>query len=72
MRATVKAKEAAQYLGLSYWKLLEMIKAGKGPACIHAGNRLLFRTTSLDAWMEAQEKASVAVEPERGKIRRLK
>ena len=77
-RATLKAKEAAGYLGISYWKLLELVKAGDGPPHIRAGNRILFRTETLDAWLSQLEAASgggagPGPGPElTGKIRRLK
>ncbi len=75
-RATMTAKEGARYMGLSYWKTLELVKAGKIP-CIRiggsAGGRVLFRRESLDKWMSEQEAASVCRETEvGGKIRRLK
>lgn len=72
MTATLSAKPAAKYLGFSYWKLLEMVKAGDMPH-IRAGNRLLFRKETLDAWLTQQEQASTRDEHEAaGKIRRLK
>lgn len=70
-QATVPAKKAAQYLGFSYWKLLEMVKDKEIPH-IKAGNRLLFRLASLDAWLAQQEAASTAEPVPEGKIRRLK
>ncbi|OPX88284.1 MAG: Helix-turn-helix domain protein [Pelotomaculum sp. PtaB.Bin104] len=69
LRATLTAKEAAGYLGISYWLLLELVKRKEVPA-IHAGRRILFRTASLDAWMDSQEKESVQ-EPAPNGIRRL-
>lgn len=73
MRATMQTKPAAEYLGISYWKLLELVKAGKVPH-IRVGGRILFRRESLDKWLEEQEATSVRKEPESrpGKIRRLK
>ena len=78
-RATLKAKVAAGYLGISYWKLLELVKAGDGPPHIRAGSRILFRVETLDNWLSQQEAASAAngagagPGPElTGKIRRLK
>jgi len=50
MRATMQTKPAAEYLGLSYWKLLELVKAGKVPH-IRVGGRILFRRESLDKWL---------------------
>ena len=53
-RATFSAKEAAEYLGVSYWLLLEMVKR-KQISPIRAGNRYLFRQAALDEWMARQE-----------------
>ncbi|MCL6558881.1 MAG: helix-turn-helix domain-containing protein [Firmicutes bacterium] len=71
-RATVDAKEAAEYIGVSYWLLLEMAKRGEVP-CIRAGRRVLFRVASLDAWMRDQEEKSVRKHETTGtgKIRRV-
>lgn len=74
VRATMSAKESAKYLGLSYWKLLEDIKAGRIPH-FRIGNRVLCRRMTLDAWMAAKEAASVCTEDSQvgyGKLRSLK
>jgi len=72
-RATMPAKQAAAYVGVSYWKLLEWAKAGKVPHIRTDGGRLLFRRETLDAWLAEQEQASLRPELEpTGKIRRLK
>ena len=72
IRATLPAKEAAQYIGISYWLLLEMVKRKEIPH-IQVGNRFLFRRESLDAWLSDQEAASIQKEEVRnGKIKRLK
>lgn len=54
-KATLSSKEAAEYLGISYWLLLEMVKRGEiNP--IRAGHRrYLFRQAGLDDWMTRQE-----------------
>ncbi len=57
-RSTLKAKEAAAYLGVSYWLLLEMAKRGEVPH-IRAGKLVLFRKEALDDWMRQQEQLSV-------------
>ncbi len=57
-RSTLKAREAAAYLGVSYWLLLEMAKRGEVPH-IRAGRLVLFRKEALDAWMRQQEKLSI-------------
>lgn len=53
-KATLTSREAAEYLGISYWLLLEMVKRGEiNP--IRAGGRYLFRQSGLDGWMTRQE-----------------
>ena len=54
-RATFKAREAAEYLGVSYWLILEMAKRGEIPH-IRAGRLVLFRKEALDRWMDEQER----------------
>jgi excisionase family DNA binding protein len=54
-RVTMSAKEAAAYLGISYWLILEMAKRHEIPY-IACGSRKLFRKEALDKWMEEQEK----------------
>lgn len=72
-RATMNARDAAAYIGCSYWKILEIAKAGEIP---HAkiGNRIIFRRETLDNWMEEQEVKSVRQEDMQGygKLRALR
>ena len=70
-RATLTAKEAAAFLGISYWLILELVKRKKLKA-IHAGGRVLFRESSLISWMDSQEKEGVIIEDESPKLRRAK
>jgi excisionase family DNA binding protein len=56
--ATVKAKQAARYLNISYWKILDMVKKGEIPH-IRAGKLVLFRKETLDNWIVEQEQQSV-------------
>jgi excisionase family DNA binding protein len=56
--ATVKAKQAAKYLNISYWKILDMVKKGEIPH-IKAGKLVLFRRETLDQWLVEQEQQSV-------------
>jgi excisionase family DNA binding protein len=56
--ATVKAKQAAKYLNISYWKILDMVKRGEIPH-IKAGKLVLFRKETLDRWIVEQEQQSV-------------
>ena len=50
---TMKAKQAAEYLGISYWKILDLAKKNMIPH-IDCGKKL-FRKESLDKWMAEQE-----------------
>lgn len=59
----MKAKDAAMYLGISYWLLLELTKKRELPF-IAAGGRKLFRKESLDLWMANREVQSVQTNPE--------
>jgi excisionase family DNA binding protein len=73
-RTTLKAKEAAKYLGISYCKLLELAKSRKIPH-IRAGSRVLFRKESLDRWMTDQETSSLSsddIQGTYGTLRRLR
>lgn len=71
---TMSAREAAEYLGVSYWMINDMAKKGKIPF-ISFGSMRLFRKESLDSWIEEQEKLSVEVEEEDnnqyGKLRKI-
>jgi len=71
-KATLEAKQAAQYVGCSYWTILELAKKGLVPH-IRVGKRVLFRQSVLDRWMEEQEKLSTAKKEETGygKLRRV-
>jgi excisionase family DNA binding protein len=60
-RETLKAEQAALLLGISYWKLNEMCKAGKIPHFL-VGNRRIFRRSTLESWMENQERLSIQID----------
>lgn len=74
-RHMLEANEAADYLHISYWTLLEKAKKGLIP-CVRVGRRVLFSQEGLDAWFEAQEAQSVQQEPDQGqqygKLRKIK
>ena len=57
---TLKARQAAAYLGISYWKILDMVKKGEIPH-IKVGKLVLFRQETLDQWLVEQEQQSVEV-----------
>lgn len=51
---TFSAQEAADYLGISYWLILELVKRKQIP-CTDLGRRKLFRKETLDNWMTQRE-----------------
>ena len=55
---TLTAKQAAEYIGISYWTLLDLARQGK-IRHFRGGNRLLFRQATLDQWMTEEEEASI-------------
>ena len=55
---TLTAKQAAQYVGVSYWTLLNLVKQ-KQIKHFRGGAKILFRKTSLDEWMTKFEEASL-------------
>ena len=55
---TLNAKQAASYIGISYWTLLNIARQGKIKH-FRGGNKLLFRQKSLDEWMAQEEEASI-------------
>lgn len=70
MRITMQAREAAEHIGVSYWKLLELAKAGSVPHARIDG-RLLFRKESLDKWLGKLENESIKQAERPTKIRSL-
>jgi len=57
---TLTVKEASAIYfnhAVSYWRLLEMVKAGEIPHC-RVGRRILFRRSVLDQWMAERESKS--------------
>ncbi|MFA6941438.1 MAG: excisionase family DNA-binding protein [Clostridiaceae bacterium] len=55
---TFTAQEAADYIGISYWLVLEMAKKHEIPV-ISCGSRKLFRKEAIDKWMDEKEKQSM-------------
>ena len=57
-RTTLTMKEAAEYLGVSYWLINQLAKRKKIPFS-KVGGKFLFRVKALDEYLTEQEKASV-------------
>ena len=73
-RHMLDAAEAAEYLKVSYWTLLEKAKKGVIP-CVKVGRRVLFSQEGLDAWIEDQEGQSINRDvkgADYGKLRKIK
>lgn len=69
-RETMEASEAAALLGLSVWTLYDLARRRAIPH-VRVGRRVLFRRTSLLAWLDQQEAASTAPPETSGGIKRL-
>lgn len=73
-RTTLTAKEAAEYLGISYWFVTQLVKRKKLP-CIRLGNRLLFRVETLQQYLDKLENESIYDEEsnnEYGRLRKIR
>lgn len=72
MDNVMDAKECAAYLHTSYFTLTRRAKAGELP-CFKMGRRVMFRKSSIDAWIEAQEKGVSVVSdtPALGVLRKV-
>ena len=57
-RTTLTAKEAAEYLGISYWLITQLVKRKQIP-CSRVGKRILFRKEALDIYLSKKEKISL-------------
>lgn len=52
---TLSSAEAAKYLGISYWLMLELVKRGDIHPIKIGKKGKFFRQTALDEWMSKQE-----------------
>ena len=49
-RTTLTMKETAEYLGVSYWLVTQLVKRKKIP-CSRVGGKVLFRKEALDNYL---------------------
>ena len=61
-RTTLTMKETAEYLGVSYWLVTQLVKRKKIP-CSRVGGKVLFRKEALDKYLNEKEKASAPSDP---------
>ena len=57
-RTTLTMKEAADYLGISYWLINQLAKRKQIP-CSKVGGKFLFRVQVLDEYLRNKEQQSV-------------
>ena len=57
-RTTLTMKEAAEYLGVSYWLTNQLVRRKEIP-CSKVGGKFLFRVQVLDEYLRYKEKESV-------------
>jgi excisionase family DNA binding protein len=71
-RHMLEAQEAADYLKISYWTLLEKARKGLVPH-VRIGRRVIFSQEGLDQWMADQEAQSIYKEDRRyGVLRKMR
>ena len=51
-------REAAEYLGISYWLINQLVKRKQIP-CSKIGGKFLFRVKALEEYLSEKEQASV-------------
>ena len=57
-RTTLTMKEAAEYLGVSYWLINQLVRR-KQITCSKVGGKFLFRVQVLDEYLSNKEQESV-------------
>ena len=57
-RTTLTMKEAAEYLGISYWLINQLVRRKEIP-CSKVGGKFLFRVKVLDEYLSSKEQESV-------------
>ena len=57
-RTTLTMKEAAEYLGISYWLITQLVRIKQIP-CSRVGKRILFRKEALDIYLSKKENDSL-------------
>ena len=57
-RTTLTMKEAAEYLGISYWLITQLVRRKQIP-CSRVGKRILFRKEALDIYLSKKENDSL-------------
>ena len=58
-RTTLTMKEAAEYLGISYWLVNQLVRR-KEITCSKVGGKYLFRVQALDEYLKNMEEKSIS------------
>ena len=56
-RTTLTMRETADYLGISYWLVNQLVRRREIP-CARVGGRVLFRVQALDEYLKEKEEKS--------------
>ena len=54
-RTTLTMKETAEYLGVSYWLVNQLVRRKQIP-CARVGGRVLFRVQALDEYLKEKRR----------------
>ena len=57
-RTTLTMKETAEYLGISYWLVNQLVRRKQIP-CARVGGRVLFRVQALNEYLKEKEENSI-------------
>jgi len=57
-RTTLTMRETADYLGISYWLVNQLVRRREIP-CARVGGRVLFRVQALDEYLKEKEEKSL-------------
>lgn len=57
-RTTLAMKETAEYLGISYWLVNQLVRRKQIP-CSKVGGKFLFRVQALDEYLTKKEQDSM-------------
>ena len=60
-RTTLTMKETAEYLGISYWLVNQLVRRKQIP-CARVGGRVLLRVQALDEYLKEKEENSIKKE----------
>lgn len=63
-RTTLTMRETAEYLGISYWLVNQLVRRREIP-CARVGGRVLFRVQALEEYLKEKEEKSLKYQERR-------